>query len=271
MSVTLQQFIGAWSGKMIPSRGGITGQCVSMVQHWAEDQGVTGTPVFPVPAAKDMPGKRPDFFTWVANTPTGVPSPGDIIVWGTGVGQWGHTAIFIDGNATSFRSFDQNWPTGSAAHVQAHNYNGVLGWLKLKQPTQGVTTMDTNAGRELYRTGLFREPENDGSGSAGQWNGQSPAQALAALRTSPEWQADAKKVRDYDALAVQVQQLASNPTKDQLAAITNQLKASSDQVAELQQKVADAQAKLEANPDTQLLNESGGWISKLIKRLLGGK
>lgn len=151
--MNLSDFMARWNGKMIPSRGGILGECVSLTQAWAEVNGVTGTPVFPVAAAKDMVNSRPDFFTWIANTPTGVPSAGDIIVWNTQVGKWGHTAVFINGNSTTFNSFDQNWPIGSPAHTQAHNYNGVVGWLRLKGNTQGgdmPTKVNTNTLRVIH-------------------------------------------------------------------------------------------------------------------------
>lgn len=133
-----------------------------MVQKWAEDNGVGGAPVFPVAAAKDMVGTRGDAFNWLPNTPTGVPQPGDIIVWNTAVGPYGHTAIFIDGNSSSFRSFDQNWPTGSAAHVQNHNYNGVVGWLRFKQATpapQGEGNMTPEQEKQAYNIVLGRQPE----------------------------------------------------------------------------------------------------------------
>ncbi len=268
MSVTLDQFISAWSGKKVPSRGGILGQCVSLVQHWAEDQGIGGTPVFPVPSAYLMAGKRADVFTWVANTPKGVPAPGDIVVFSNRVGGGhGHTGIVVSANLNTLDVFQQNDPMGSGAHTKRYNYANVLGWLRFKTaapaPQQGVI-MDTNAGRELYRTGLFREPENDSVGSAAQWNGRTPADALKVLRDAPEWQMNARKVKDYDVLAKSVQELSARPTKAELEAITNQLKASADRVAELEKQVQD-------NPDTQLLNESGSWLSKLFNRLFKGK
>lgn len=268
MSVTLDQFIGAWTNQKVPSRGGITGQCVSLVQHWAEDQGVPGTPVFPVPAAKDMPGTRPDYFQWIPNTPTGVPNRGDIIVWGSSWGGgYGHTGIINSANVNSFQAFEQNNPTGSGAHLVNHaNYSGVLGWLRLKQAAapaapQGVV-MDTNAGKELYLTGLHRPAENDGA--AAQWNGRKPADALQVLRGTPEWQMTDRKVKDYDVLAKQVQELSARPTKAELEAITSQLKASADKVAELEKQVKE-------NPDTVLLDQSGGWLKQLWARLFGGK
>lgn len=160
--MTTDAFYHEWDGRQVPSRGGITGQCVSLVQRWAEENGVSGTPVFPVPAAKDMVNARPDTYQWIPNTPSGVPGNGDIVVWGTGVGPYGHTAVFIDGDANNFRSFDQNWPTGSAAHVQNHNYNGVAGWLRLKgqaQTPQGEGNMTPDQERKAYQVVLGRDPE----------------------------------------------------------------------------------------------------------------
>lgn len=276
--MTLQQFIANWSGKFIPSRGGIVGQCVSMVQKWAEDNGVTGTPVFPVAAAKDMPGARKDFFDWIPNTPTGVPQPGDIIVWGSQVGQYGHTAIFIDGNAQSFRSFDQNWPVGSAAHIQAHNYTGVLGWLRLKKPNQGGSMANIDGSIESRDSMRVINSEVKGWNFEATHKGEYDAREIAAWSGRPwtqhilqAWaegtnfrQARNQKMRDYDILAKQVQELSARPTKAELEAITSQLKASADKVAELEKQVKE-------NPDTVLLDQSGGWLKQLWARLFGGK
>ena len=66
---------------------------------------------------------------------------GDIVIWGTLVGEYGHIDICSGGADTnSFTGFDQNWPlqvdangngTG-VCHFVKHNYNGVLGWLRPK-------------------------------------------------------------------------------------------------------------------------------------------
>lgn len=167
------------------------------------------------------------------------------------------------------RRYGKRFPLRAHREFVATACPGTLDLNKLNRlvderlnPSKGVI-MDTNAGRELYRTGLFREPENDTAGSAGQWNGRSPADALKVLRDAPEWQANAKKVRDYETLAKQVQELSARPTKVELEAITNQLKTSSDKVAELERQVKE-------NPDTVLIDEGKNWLQKLIARL-GGK
>jgi len=266
MSVTLQQFMNAWQGKKVPSRGGITGQCVSLVQHWAEDQGIGGTPVFPVPSAYLMAGKRPDAFTWVANTPTGVPSPGDIVVFSNRVGGGhGHTGVVVSANVNTLDVFQQNDPMGSGAYTKRYTYANVLGWLKLKQaPTNQGVVMDTADGQWLYQVALRRPAENTGPGSAGQWNGLKPAEAMKRVYGTPEFQALDAKLKGYDALAKQVSELSARPTKAELDSVVTNLKLSQEKVAELEKQVQN-------NPDTVLIDEGKNWLQKLIARFTGGK
>lgn len=265
----LQNFINAWSGKYIPSRGGITGQCVSMVQRWAEDHGVGGTPVFPVPAAKDMPGIRGDAFDWIPNTPTGVPQPGDIIVWNTAVGPYGHTAIFVDGNASSFRSFDQNWPTGSAAHIQNHNYNGVVGWLRFKAqaPQGGQPMLTEQQARDFYKIVLGRDPENasvlQGRGAIDfVYGAKAEADAYRA-----GMQAQIKQLND------RVNELQKVLTEAQKVVETqaNTLKEAGDLNTKLDKKVSELNAKIEAlsssTPTTLSSYTIGELISAVIKKI----
>lgn len=79
--------------------------------------------------------------TKIANTPDGVPQQGDIVIFGTQIGPYGHVCVFVDGDVNGFRSFDANWPTGTLPHIQSHSYNGVLGWFHPKAvpaPAQGT-------------------------------------------------------------------------------------------------------------------------------------
>ena len=264
--MNLQQFIATWQGKKVPSRGGILGQCVSLSQAWAQVNGVTGTPVFPVASAYQMANTRKDFFTYEANTPKGVPSPGDIVVFSNRVGGGhGHTGVVVSANTSTLDVFQQNDPKGSGAYTKRYNYANVLGWLKLKKaapaPQQGVV-MDTNDGVELYRTGLHRDPEN--TGAAGQWNGLKPQVALDRLRGSAEWQALDAKVKAYDSLRAQVNELSTRPTKAELEAVRTSLNASNEQIAKLE-------AEVKNNPDTVLIDEGKNWLQKLIARFTGGK
>lgn len=91
--------------------------------------------------AKDFNTKfDADDFEWIANTPTGVPQAGDIIVWNGRVGGGaGHVAIFLEGDVSSFKSLDQNWSRKEYVTLENHNYANVSGWLRPKNVQQMTT------------------------------------------------------------------------------------------------------------------------------------
>jgi uncharacterized coiled-coil protein SlyX len=136
--MSFQDFIEKNNGKYIDFDGWYGAQCVDeMNQYLADVLGITNPiQTFPGATAYEIYQNANDSrFDKIANTPTGVPSEGDIIFWNTGVGSAGHVAIFIDGTANSFTSFDQNWPVGSPCHTQGHTYANVAGWLHFKANT----------------------------------------------------------------------------------------------------------------------------------------
>ena len=104
-------------------------QCVDLANAYIKY--VLGLPIIEWTNAVDFPVKAGDKYEWIPNTPTGVPQEGDLVIWG---GTYGHIAIFIEGDAKRFTSFDENYPTGSPCHVQEHTYLSpkVLGWLHPK-------------------------------------------------------------------------------------------------------------------------------------------
>jgi hypothetical protein len=70
------------------------------------------------------------YFKKIANVywdTTQFPVNGDIIIWN---GTDGHIAIVVDANGMNFHSFDANYPVGTRPHIQYHNYDNVLGWLR---------------------------------------------------------------------------------------------------------------------------------------------
>lgn len=101
-------------------------QCVDLVNQYAVDRGL---PRFTGGAAADMFGQSPQAYTWVSNTPDGVPPEGAIVVWNRGVGPWGHIAIARKGSTKSvLKTVDQNWNGRPNATAVDHNYNHVIGW-----------------------------------------------------------------------------------------------------------------------------------------------
>lgn len=136
--MTFDEFISKWNGRGIDFDGAYGDQCMDLMhQYHVEVLGITDGRTLAAPAAKDVYSNFStiigrEHFEQIKNTPTGVPQKGDIIIWGTGIGPFGHIAIFIEGDANRFKSFDQNFPTGSKCKIVDHNYNGVLGWLRFK-------------------------------------------------------------------------------------------------------------------------------------------
>src|SRR5258708_22918459 len=147
--MTLQEFQQKYTGKFVDFDGAFGPQCVDLMNQYCVDVlGITN-PIQVLPGGtafeiyNNYSGTQ---FTKLANTPTGVPTPGDIVFWSTAWGNGaGHVAIFVSGDANNFTSFEQNDitsadPNGSCQTL-SHNYTDVVGWLHFKSvPVNTVTT-----------------------------------------------------------------------------------------------------------------------------------
>lgn len=92
------------------------------------------------------------YFDLVANTPTGTPPKGALVIFGTAVGVSGHVCIATGSNEgiTRFQSTDQNWNGHSYIEYVWHNYTGVLGWLVPKSlPPSTTEPLATITQKEL--------------------------------------------------------------------------------------------------------------------------
>lgn len=163
------------------------------------------------------------------------------------------------------RRYGKRFPLRAHREFVATACPGTLDLNRLNQlvdqrlNNKGVV-MDTQDGQWLYQVALRRPAENTSSSSAGQWNGLKPSEAMQRVSQSAEYQALDAKLKGYDALVKQVSELSARPTKAELDAVVTNLKLSQEKVAELEAQVKD-------NPDTQLLNEGSSWLSKIIARL----
>lgn len=131
--MTYQEFVDKYKDKGIDFDGYYGYQCMDLAHQYAVE--VVGHDFAPAPAAKDVWDQNINGYDKISNTPDGVPTKGDIIVWGTAIGPFGHIAVFDHGDANTFTSFDQNWPINSVCHFQNHNYTGVLGWFHPQSST----------------------------------------------------------------------------------------------------------------------------------------
>ena len=130
--LTPDQFFGKYDGKGIDYDNYYGFQCMDLYRQFVKE--CLGFPQSPPVegAVKVWDTYLPEYFNRILNTVEAIPIKGDIIIWSTGVGPYGHIAVCKDGTQTEFTSFDQNWPVGSLCHFQKHNYNNVLGWLRVK-------------------------------------------------------------------------------------------------------------------------------------------
>ena len=270
--MTISEWYPTVAGKRVNSAGGILGECVALVQKYANEVlGVSGAPVFPVPAAKDMVGSRPDAFDWVANTPTGVPPYGSIVVFNGRVGGgYGHTGVAIEGSDTNqVRVIQQNDPYGSGVSIKTYPYNNVSGWLVPKSnnagtPAQGGTDVVIQGENEFARANqlhvqllgrpLSRETFNNLVGKS--W--------LNVI----EIFSDHKETRQQQEV-LQVGRVAvADKWQQQIYDLQAQNKTQQSAMDEMGKQIRELQAQVAVqSDDTKLLNGFGEWLQKIITRL----
>lgn len=142
--MTIQEFINKYNGKYVEVAGSpnALNQCVDLANAYIRE--VLGLPIIEWTNAVDFPTKAGDKYDYILNTPTGVPQKGDLMIWKPSPG---HIAIFIEGDANRFTSFDENFPIGSKSHIQEHTYQNVTGWLRAKnqEPMATITQKELDA------------------------------------------------------------------------------------------------------------------------------
>jgi len=125
--VTFSKWLETNNGKYVEVAGSAAAlnQCTDLANSFIRD--VLSFPIIEWTNAIDFPKKAGDRYQWVKNSPTALPEAGDLMIFK--LGAYGHISVFIEGNLSSFRSFDQNYPLGTPCHVQNHTYSSVAGWL----------------------------------------------------------------------------------------------------------------------------------------------
>lgn len=132
--MTFDEFIQKWLGKKADYDGMYSGQCVDLYRFYVKE--VLGYPQSPGVggAAEIWDSADPKYYDFIPNTPEGIPTKGDIVVWNRRAGGgFGHVAIFISGDVNRFVSLDQNWPTLDVVTKTEHTYSNVIGWLHPKE------------------------------------------------------------------------------------------------------------------------------------------
>jgi hypothetical protein len=141
--MTLKEFIQRYNGKKVDFDNYAGGQCVDLARFYWRDvlgisqpRGVAGAKDFWTNYDTDPNLKNN--FTKIPNTRELIPQKGDVVIWGSSYGKWGHIAIATEGTIDNFSAFSQNDPTGTKSIIKYYpNFNGVLGVLRPKSPNNG--------------------------------------------------------------------------------------------------------------------------------------
>jgi hypothetical protein len=203
--MTCQAFFDKWGGKAVDYDGYYGYQCVDLYDQYCLE--VLGVRPPLVNGAKDIWNSYPTgSFNRVANTPSGVPKKGDVMIWGTGVGTYGHVAIIVDANVNTFRSLDQNWPYSNGttpSKVITHNYSGVIGWLAPK--------IDVNFDQAAYEAEQRRIAAEAAAAAAAA---KAEADRIAALEAEKaKAEADAKAKEEAAAAKREAERIAAEQAK----------------------------------------------------------
>lgn len=140
--ITYTEFKNKWLGKGIDWDGSYGNQCMDVYRQYVKE--VLGCPQSPpVQGAKNVwDTYLPEYFDRIANSPTGVPEQGDIVIWG--MAPYGHIAVCDSATTATVTCFEQNWTEldgSGVTEIRKHsNYNNVLGWLKFKKQETNMIT-----------------------------------------------------------------------------------------------------------------------------------
>lgn len=142
-----QEFIDTYNGKSIDYDGVSGVQCVDLAKLYMNrvfglNPGAWGNAKDYFENYNNLPLNNT--FDIIANSSDFVPLKGDIVIWGTGLGnKYGHIAVATgEGNTSNFYSYDLNWGSKNV-HRVLHDYKGFLGVLRAKDQTKitGVIIM----------------------------------------------------------------------------------------------------------------------------------
>jgi len=133
--MTIDEFLNKYQNKSNDFDGVYGSQCFDLFQFYNRD--VVGAPFVTGAGAKDIWNTYPkDFYERIDNGPTNYPKKGDVMIWGSAYGPYGHVAICSeDGNpqTDSFTVLSQNDPAGVPSIYKTYSdWKGVLGWLRPK-------------------------------------------------------------------------------------------------------------------------------------------
>ena len=188
--MTIDQFITKYEGKKVDWDGAYGGQCVDLFRQYLNDvlnfpqpRGVVGAADFWTNYDSDPNLKNN--FQKIANSPTGVPAKGDVMVWNKKAGGgFGHISIFLEGNVNLFTSLDQNWPTLSKVTKTVHDYSNVYGWLRPIKPENKPIGGQMEIDKKLFEELVGKSTKYDEFVNAGFSDPKAVSEEIEKLKKS---------------------------------------------------------------------------------------
>lgn len=163
--MNIQAFIQAYQGQHVPNNaGGFVGECVSLAARWAQEQldipnGDSVLYCQTTGGARDLWEHPTDLeLQYFEKINPSSPLVGDLIVWGTNRGSYGHIAIYVGGGQV----FQQlGTPIFQVANQTSVGPVPPLGYLRKKG--EKMAAQDTLIDRELaikLIVGYLHRPPN---------------------------------------------------------------------------------------------------------------
>lgn len=132
--MTFDEFITRYTRRPIDFDGVYGPQCFDLYRQYCKE--VLGIPQSPATGSQGAKviwnNYLKEYLFATPNSPLNSPQKGDIVIWGSKIGPYGHVAVCVSGGTMSFVSFDQNWSNHPYCEQVKHSYTGVLGWLRKK-------------------------------------------------------------------------------------------------------------------------------------------
>jgi hypothetical protein len=201
--MSFEDFIKLYTGIPCDFDGSYGTQCMDLAHFYKYIVlGIHDKTTLSAPSAVQVWGLNyPTLFDKISNSPTNFPIRGDIIIWGTAIGKDGHIAICTKADKDNFESFDANWPVGSKPHLQAHNYNGVLGWFHPLMITDTETELE-NLRKELEDE---RTAKEDYKAKAEAYKETCTSQADSIAKLNKKIEEDSEAIAGYRSQIAQLQ------------------------------------------------------------------
>ena len=272
--MTLSEFIKKYNGRGVDFDSAFGYQCVDLYRAYCKE--VLNVPQSPAlgsgGAVLIATNYLKQHFTRIANTPDGTPQSGDVIIWGTSYGPYGHVAVFTDGNASTFTCFSQNDPFGALCGLRTYkSYRGILGWLRPKSIITPTTMIDDQTkiplGGELgeLEVQAIRSRLNDQAKTIDALTRIKEDLAIELTKTADEAKLWKKNLEDL--IAVLAEKLGTTQDKERILPAIDELIRKEDKLT----SIADNRPLVSASPIHKLLEEILVYLKLIVSKWKGKK